>query len=153
MIGDNGKVLRQGTNDWTCMTLNPRPFPKTGWTDEHDAMPGCADTEGLKWMKAAIGGTKPSLTRDTFIWMLHGDAGEDNTKMGVLDEKDSTPDQWIESGAHLMLMPKDPTTLAGFHADFSWGEPYVMMPKSDYAHLMIPLAGYYQYQRESRPHN
>ena len=44
VTGDNGKVLRQGTNDWTFMTLNPRPFPKTGWTDEHDAMPGCADT-------------------------------------------------------------------------------------------------------------
>ena len=28
VIGDNGEVLRQGTNDWTCMTLNPRPFPK-----------------------------------------------------------------------------------------------------------------------------
>lgn len=153
VIGGNGKVLRQGTNGWTCMVLNPRPFPKTGWMDEHDAMPGCADTEGLKWMKAATGGTKPSLTRDTFIWMLHGDVGEDNTKMGVLHEKDSTPGEWIESGAHLMLMPKNPKTLKEFHTDFSRGEPYVMMPGSDYAHLMIPLVGYYQYQLESQPNN
>ena len=104
-------------------------------------------------MKAAMGGTKPSLTRDKFIWMLHGDVGKNNTTLGVLDEKGSTPGQWIESGAHLMLMPKDPTTLAGFHANFSRGGPYVMMPGSYYAHLMIPLVGYYQYKRESQLNN
>ena len=59
--------------------------------------------------------------------------------------------EWIESGPHLMLMPKDPATLKEFHADFSKGEPYVMMPGTDYAHLMIPLPGYYQYQPESKP--
>ena len=59
-------------------------------------------------MKAAVGGTKPSLTRDTFIWMLHGDVGEDHIRMGILNEADSTQGQWIESGAHLMLIPKDP---------------------------------------------
>ena len=45
--GGNGKVLRKGRNAWTCMALNPRPFPKTGWADEHDTMLGCADAEGL----------------------------------------------------------------------------------------------------------
>jgi len=50
-----------------------------------------------------------------------------------------------------MLMPKDPATLAKFSADFSTGEPYVMMPGSDYAPLMIPLEGYYDYQQETSP--
>lgn len=44
-------------------------------------------------MKIAMGGTKPSLMRNTFIWMLHGDAGEDYLHMGVLNEKDSTQGQ------------------------------------------------------------
>ena len=151
VIGGNGEVLRKGTNGWTCMSLNPRPFPKVGWKSPHDAMPACADSEGLKWMRAAMSGEKPSMKRDTFIWMLHGDVGEDNTKMGVLNKRDATPGQWIESGPHLMLMPKDTATLNGFHADFSRGEPYVMMPGSDYAHLMIPLSDYYKYQKESEP--
>jgi len=114
-------------------------------------MPGCGDEEGMKWMDAALAQTKPDLERDTFIWMLQGDVGEDNTKMGVLNKAESTPGQWIESGPHLMLMPKDPATLEKFHADFTKGEPYIMMPGSDYAHLMIPVTGYYDYQQESSP--
>ena len=151
VMGGNGEVIREGSNGWTCLSLNPRPFPETGWQDEHDAMPGCGDAEGMKWMQAALSGTKPDLERDTFIWMLHGDVGEDNTKMGVLSQAESTPGQWIESGPHLMLMPKDPSTLEKFHANFTTGEPYVMMPGSDYAHLMIPLTGYYDYQPSSSP--
>lgn len=151
VIGGEGEVLREGSNGWTCLSLNPRPFPEKGWRDAHDAMPGCGDAEGMKWMNAALSGVKPDLQRDTFIWMLHGDVGEDNTKMGVLSQEDSTPGEWIESGPHLMLMPKDPSTLTKFHADFSTGDPYVMMPGSDYAHLMIPLTDYYEYQPQSSP--
>ena len=151
VVGGDGEILREGTNGWTCMSLNPRPFPKMGWKSPHDAMPACADSEGLKWIQAAVNRKKPSLIRDTFIWMLHGDVGENNMRMGVLDKEDSAPGHWIESGPHLMLMPKDTASLNGFHADFSRGEPYVMMPGSDYAHLMIPLDDYYKYQKESQP--
>ena len=153
VVGGSGDVIREGSNGWTCLSLNPRPFPESGWQDAHDAMPGCGDEEGMKWMQAALAGTKPNMVRDTFIWMLHGDVGEDNTKMGVLNQADSTPGEWIGSGPHLMLMPKDPATLEAFSADFTTGAPYVMMPGSDYAHLMIPLLDYYAYQPESSPLN
>ena len=49
---------------------------------------------------------------------LHGDMGEDNTKHLVMKKEDAAEGQWIESGAHLMLMPKDPSTLAGQTTDF-----------------------------------
>ena len=153
VIDARGEVLREGSNGWTCLSLNPRSLPENGWKDAHDAMPGCGDAEGMKWMQAALSGAKPEIERDTFIWMLHGDVGEDNTKMGVLNKADSTPGEWIESGPHLMLMPKDPSTLEKFRADFTTGEPYVMMPGSDYAHLMIPLVDYYEYQESSSPNN
>ena len=52
-----------------------------------------------------------------------------------------------------MLMPRDPKTLIDFHGDFSRGEPCAMMPGADYAHLMITLVDYYQYQREPQPNN
>ena len=94
----SGKILREGTNGWTCQSGNPRPFPANGWKDAHDAMPVCGDEEGFKWMTAALNGTKPDIKRDAFLWMLHGDVGEDNTKMGVLKKEDSTPGEWIESG-------------------------------------------------------
>ena len=91
------------------------------------------------------------LDADGWMWMLHGDVGEDNSKAGVLNEKDSTPGQWIESGPHLMLMPKDPSSLDNMNTDFSNGSPYVMFPKTVYAHVMIPIEGYYKYQKKSEP--
>ncbi len=74
-----------------------------------------------------------------------------NLKAGVLNKKDSTPGQWIESGPHLMLMPKDPSSLDNMNADFTNGAPYVMFPKTIWAHVMIPVEGYYKHQEDSSP--
>jgi hypothetical protein len=115
VIGGNGEILREGTNGWICQQGNPRPYPKDGWKSAHEAMPACHDDEGMKWMMAYAEGKAPNLSRDTYMWMLHGDVGEDNLVPGVLNESDSTPGQWIESGPHLMLMPKDPKSLKNFH--------------------------------------
>ena len=85
------------------------------------------------------------MERDSFVWMLHGDVGEDNSTPMVLSEADATGD-WIESGPHLMLFPKDVATLASYPSDPYKGEPYVMFPDDDqFAHLMIPMPSYYDY--------
>ena len=114
-------------------------------------MPACSDKEAIKWMMAYMAGKKPQLDNDGWMWMLHGDVGEDNLKAGVLNKKDSTPGQWIESGPHLMLMPKDPSSLDNMNADFTNGAPYVMFPKTIWAHVMIPVEGYYKHQEDSSP--
>ena len=149
-----GDTLRDGDNGWTCMPGHPRGMSDAnkGWKDAHEAMSVCADAASMAWMQAWMKGKKPQLERDGFMWMLHGDVGEDNTTPMVLKKSDAVdPSQWIESGAHMMLMPKDVTALANFTEDFTRGEPYVMFPGTDYAHLMIPVEGYYQYQPESSP--
>ena len=147
IIGSDGKVLREGTNGWTCQSANPRPYPKNGWKNPHEAMAVCHDDEGMKWMMAYMQGVKPNMERDSYMWMLNGDMGEDNTKAGVFNKEDSTPGEWIESGPHLMLMPKDPATLENFSTDFMGGAPYVMFAGTDYAHLMIPMEDYYKYTK------
>lgn len=43
---------------------------------------------------------------------------------------------WIESGSHVMLMPKDPASVSNFPADFQQGEPYVMFKDTPYAHVI-----------------
>ena len=48
-------------------------------------MAACHDGEGMKWMMGYITCKAPVMERDTFMWMLHGDMGEDNTKAGVLN--------------------------------------------------------------------
>ena len=151
VIGSDGSVLRQGSNGWICQSANPRPVPEAGWGSAHEAMAACHDGEGMKWMMGYMAGEAPVMERDTFMWMLHGDMGEDNTAAGVLNEQDAAAGQWIESGPHLMLMPKDPSSLANYPTDFTPGAPYVMFANTPYAHLMIPVSGYYQYQPESAP--
>ena len=129
------------------MAGNPRPVPASGWNSAHEAMPMCTDSEGMKWITAFMAGKPANMDRDAFMWMLHGDVGEDNSTPGVLDiaaAKDSS--QWIESGPHLMLLPKDPKSLDEFPVDFNIGEPYVMFPGTSGAHLMIPVENYYMYQ-------
>ena len=147
VLGLDGTVLREGSNGWTCMVGNPRPAPEGGWPTAHDAMPVCTDKVGMKWMSDFMAGQDPDIERDAFMWMLHGDVGEDNTTAGVLNKADAKdPSQWIESGPHLMLLPADPSSLDGMSDDFNTGAPYVMFPGTPGAHVMIPTAGYYDYQ-------
>ena len=44
-----GNLLREGSNEWTCLPANPRgqSDPENGWVDAHEAMPLCGDAEVL----------------------------------------------------------------------------------------------------------
>ena len=151
VIDSDGKtVLREGTNGWTAMAGNPRGMsdPENGWKDPHEAMPMVMDAQAMKWAMAYMSGTKPELDHDGWMYMLHGDMGEDNTKQLVLKKEDAADGHWIVSGAHLMLMPKDPASLKGQTTDFNSGGPYIMFEGTGYDHLMIPLEGYYDYQAQ-----
>jgi hypothetical protein len=108
------------------------------------------DSVGLNWLTQYMSGQPPVIERDVYIWMLHGDVGEDNSTPMVLHETESDPLNWIESGAHLMLMPKDPSSLSAFGSDFNEGGPYVMFQDTPDAHLMIPVSGYYDYQPQAK---
>ena len=65
----------------------------------------------------------------------------------VLTKADAEdPSQYIESGSHLMLMPKDPKSLEKFPTDPYSGSPYQMSPGTPYVHLMIPAGdGYFKF--------
>lgn len=148
VIDLDGTVLREGTNGWTALAANPRGMadPENGWKDPHEAMPMVGDAQAMKVMDAFMGGTLPQLDHDGWAWMLHGDMGEDNTTPMVFNKEDSAEGQWIESGPHLMLFPKDPASLEGNTTDFMSGAPYIMFKGTGYDHLMIPVEGYYKYQ-------
>ena len=150
VISASGEVLREGSNGWTCL-----PFiamPKMGFKTKNEAAPACADQNAMAWANAYLSQTEPKLENDGWIWMLHGDTGVDNFRpYSEGDEKNTDPKDWIYSGAHLMLMPKDPNSLGSQTTDFTTGVPYVMMKGTPYVHLMIPVEGYYDYQPESAP--
>ena len=152
IVGGDGKVLREGSNGWTCTaTLE---MPEGGFETPQHGNTLCADEEGFKWAEAYGSGTTPNMERDAYIWMLNGDVGEDNRKSSLYggDKEESMMEgHFIESGPHLMLMPKDPSTIENFPTDFTTGAPYQMFKGSPYAHLMIPVDGYYMFQPESAP--
>jgi hypothetical protein len=60
----HGRVLREGTNGWTCMPDIPgRP--------QHD--PLCADQTMMKWLMATQAGKKPDIDRVGLSYMLMGE--------------------------------------------------------------------------------
>ena len=86
---DGKTVLRAGTNAWSCMPANPKgPDADGAYSSAHKAMPFCFDAEGYKWVVGFMTDTAPVMERDTYMWMLHGDNGEDNTKRLVLSVDD-----------------------------------------------------------------
>ena len=148
VVDVDGTVLREGTNGWTAMAANPRGManPENGWNNPHEAMPMVGDAQAMKWAMAYMGGETPQIEHDGWAWMLHGDMGEDNTKHLVFNKEDAAEGQWIESGPHLMLFPKDPASLEGNTTDFMSGAPYIMFKGTGYDHLMIPVENYFDYQ-------
>ena len=149
VIGASGKVLREGTNGWRCEPF--MPMPKDGFKHPHETAAACSDKNAVAWANAYKSNNKPELEGDGWIWMIHGDLGVDNFKPYTDGQKDAGHKHFIESGAHMMLMPKDPSSLEGQTTDYTTGAPYVMFKGTPYVHLMIPLEGYYDYQPESAP--
>ena len=154
IVGGDGKVIREGSNGWTCTaTLE---MPEGGFETPQHGNTLCADEEGFKWAEAYMTGGKPNMKRDAYIWMLNGDMGEDNMNSsfyGGDHDKAKMMGHFIESGPHLMLMPKDTKTIENFPTDFTSGAPYQMFKGTPYAHLMIPVEGYYEFQPDSNPLN
>ena len=149
VIGASGKVLREGTNGWRCEPF--MPMPKDGFKHPHETAAACSDKNAVAWANAYKSNNKPELEGDGWIWMIHGDLGVDNFKPYTDGQKDAGHKHFIESGAHMMLMPKDPSSLDGQTTDYTTGAPYVMFKGTPYVHLMIPLEGYYDYQPQSAP--
>ena len=148
--GGDGEVLREGTNGWVCLAFNP--MPENGFETPHDANPACADAASLAWVDAYMNQTIPEMQSDGWMWMLHGDTGVDNFRAySEGDREGSDPIHFIESGPHLMLLPKDPSSMEGQTTEFTSGAPYVMFKDTPYVHLMIPVEGYYEYQPNSSP--
>ena len=149
VIGASGKVIREGTNGWRCEPF--MPMPERGFKDPHSSVAACSDKNAIAWADAYKANKIPQLEADGWIWMIHGDLGVDNFIPYTDAQKDAGHKHFIESGAHIMLMPKDPSSLDGQSTDYTTGAPYVMFAGTPYVHLMIPLEGYYDYQPESSP--
>lgn len=124
----DGKVLREGTNDWTC-------YPGTKAIG-----PMCNQAQ---WdaLLAALGKQEPiQITELSISYMLAGEGdaiGVSNTDPFATEPMHEH--DWVIEGPHLMILVPDASLLEGITADPR--EPvYVMWKGTPYAHIMVKVS-------------
>src|SRR6476646_3865190 len=128
------RVLRQGSNGWTCM-------PDVPGRPQHDPM--CGDETMMKWLNAVMAGEKPNIDRVGLSYMLMGEARQGQN---AAPAKDPTQiKEWFYIGPHVMVVLPDSAkeALRGINQDLSNNEPYVTLINSAAGSTplwVIPLA-------------
>jgi hypothetical protein len=126
ILDAEGGVLRQGTNDWTCMALAGAPM--------------CVDQQWMSWLDAYINQRdEVEVTAIGISYMLRGDEGASN--IDPFAEGPTADNEWVRTGPHLMLIAPDPALLEGIPTDPAGGGPYVMWRGTPFVHVMIPVEG------------
>ena len=121
------KVLRPGTNGWTCLPDGPSP----------GVDPMCLDANGMEWAGAWMQHKDPPAGKMGLGYMLMG--GSDASNTDPFATSPNGADRWVDTGPHLMVLNIGdrfagyPTTATNTKV------PYVMFPGTPYAHLMIPV--------------
>jgi hypothetical protein len=88
-VGTNGKirVVREGTNQFTCMADNPNtPGPD----------PMCADRYAMEWVEAWLSKKEPPKNKVGFMYMLAG--GSDASNTDPYAQKPEANNNWVETG-------------------------------------------------------
>jgi hypothetical protein len=121
------KVLKPGTNGWTCIPDGPSP----------GVDPMCVDKNGMEWAAAWMSHKDPPAGKMAIGYMLMGGSDASNTDPFATEPKPG--DKWVDTGPHMMVMNIGdhfagyPTSATNTKA------PYVMFAGTPYAHLMIPV--------------
>ncbi|MEZ0171179.1 hypothetical protein [Microvirga sp. TS319] len=123
------RVVRKGTNGFTCLADNPNsPGPD----------PMCGDQNAMEWAQAWIEKKEPPRNKVGFMYMLSG--GTDASNTDPFAQKPEPNNNWVETGPHVMIVgakgmmegyPRDPKP--------DTSQPYVMWPDTPYEHLMLPV--------------
>jgi hypothetical protein len=126
--GGEYRVLRQGTNEWTCLPGIP------DWP--HDE-PACFDPTFMQWAKDSLAGREPHIDRIGVSYMYVGawvpnKSAKDNGSKG--DE--------FQVGPHIMIVSphENQDELRPFSHDGSNGMPYVThFPNGTDLFLVVPI--------------
>ena len=125
----DGKVLRQGTNSYTC-------YPQQEIIGPMCNEPVWDELIGAMLNKTAFSGGEFSVS-----YMLAGEGsalGVSNSDPYAADPDSS--DDWIKEGPHLMITVPDGKWLDGLSTNPA--DPvYVMWKDTQYAHIMVKIEG------------
>src|SRR5881409_2380010 len=117
----HGRVLRQGSNGWTCM-------PDVPGRPQHNPM--CVDGTMMKWIKATLAGEKPNIDRVGLSYMLMGEARQGQNAPTAKDPTEVK--EWFYIGPHVMVVLPDSArdALREINQDLSNNEPYTTVLNS-----------------------
>jgi hypothetical protein len=126
-----GRVLRQGTNGWTCL-------PDARGRPQHDPM--CMDETMTKWMTAVFAGRDPQIDRVGLAYMLLGEARADPNDMNA--KKPPPGKDWVYAGPHVMVVLPDSCrgALRDVNRDLTNNEAYVTALGTSSPLWVIPVA-------------
>lgn len=125
----NMRTVRNGTNGFTCMP----DVPETPGPD-----PMCVDKGGMAWLDAWSTHKDPPKGMVGFGYMLAGGSDPDN--MDPFATQPPAGREWVATGPHVMLF-----NIGDSVSDYPTAEqpdtskPYIMYPKTPYAHIMMPV--------------
>lgn len=128
ILDNQGNVLAEGTNSWTCQEESPG-------LGAH-----CSQQPWIDLLTAFT--NKEPLTADAFSvsYMLAGEGdalGVSNSDPFASEPTDDN--DWVKEGPHLMIIVPGEGALDGVSTDPS--DPvYVMWKGTDYQHLMVRIA-------------
>lgn len=123
------RTLREGTNNFTCMTDDPSPG--------HNPM--CLDQNAMAWAEAWINKTEPPKGKVGFGYMLAGGGTPSN-----VDPHAMAPAGGGEPAvepAHVMIfnLPEAAMDYPRPDEDMDMSQPWVMWKDTPYEHLMLPV--------------
>ena len=122
--GGEFRVLRAGTNGWTCLPGRPNAA--------HEE-PGCFDQVFLQFMKDSMAGRTPNVQSVGISYMYGGFwVTNKSHAMGSVNE--------FHVGPHIMIIGLDQKIMQTLNHDGSNGEPYVnRLPGHTELYLVIPI--------------
>ena len=125
----DGKVLRKGSNGWTCLP----DMPGSPQTD-----PWCVDKTWTDFLDAYMNKTKPSYDQVGVAYMLMGDAEVSNSD--PFASKKTTDADWVTGlKGHLMVLIPNVKSMSSYPKEWRKGGPWIMWGGTPYEHLMIPI--------------
>jgi hypothetical protein len=122
-----GRVLRQGSNSWTC-------YPGSGAIG-----PMCNESQWDELIGAVMTQAPIDVQKFSLSYMMAGEGealGVSNVDPFATEPTDDN--QWVKEGPHLMILVPDQSALEGISTDPE--DPvYVMWKGTPYAHIMVKV--------------
>ncbi|MCP9439158.1 MAG: hypothetical protein NNA20_02890 [Nitrospira sp.] len=129
ILDQNGKVMRQGTNGWTCVSDN---------RDKGGQGPVCMNESWAEFVDALKNQRPPAGNQIGIAYMLRGGRSMNSPTPSAMEAPADHP-SGTELGPHMMVRLPNPTLSAGLPTSPEQGGPWVRWAGTPYAHIVIPL--------------